>query len=482
MFFFVISDNLEMITDRNGTYTWATTQAEALNNMDPNTGISPLELFMRGGYSTSDTYDGRAEYSLEALNYANSKGNKKVAYLLYPGTYYDSTFRQNDAYMMTEASKAQSAGSVFNTISISYSPSAELDNFVQMLNGKQYSGNETTIMEAISEDLSKRIEYSYGNVDTTDSDGDGLYDVWEIRGMRAANGWVVHSDPYLRDSDGDGYWDNEEVGKRDYETRGFQVISDPSDPESTPHMSWPIYIIGWSYNWKTVRNFEFSHFSTYPFLDLKGETNSEWTDDVWREFEKTDGFSRAAQTKRIDLISTGVDPRQIIIRRIDGDLGSECDNLLQPIWNNEWSKYECIQELHLFTHGYEGHPWMYHTDDCSYIEVPELYMKLSWAEDGKAFFHGCHTAQIHSPSAAEMKYFKFYSPYYPLDVFAKYQGVETYGNEYGTSLSSDPYIHMDIITNPSQRVYLRTYHDTPDVPGDSNLLYVPMKKFPISNN
>ena len=289
MFFYVISDNLEMITDRNGTYTWATTQAEALNNMDPNTGISPLELFMRGGYSTSDTYDGRAEYSLEALNYANSKGNKKVAYLLYPGTYYDSTFRQNNAYMMTEASKAQSAGSVFNTISISYSPSAELDNYVQMLGGKQYSGDEASIMEAISEDLSKRIVYSYGNVDTTDSDGDGLYDVWEIKGMRAANGWVVRSDPNKKDTDGDGYDDGEEVGRRDLATRDFPVYSDPGDPDSIPHAHDAVYILAWSYNRDTVKAFEEKHKNEFPELNGDGFV-SEWTKPVLELFEEEDGF------------------------------------------------------------------------------------------------------------------------------------------------------------------------------------------------
>lgn len=51
-----------------------------------------------------------------------------------------------------------------------------------------------------------------GDIDTTDTDGDGLYDIYEIGGMIIPNGTYVYSDPLLADTDGDGLTDAEEMG------------------------------------------------------------------------------------------------------------------------------------------------------------------------------------------------------------------------------------------------------------------------------
>ena len=50
-----------------------------------------------------------------------------------------------------------------------------------------------------------------GGIDTTDSDGDGLYDIYEIKGMKTPYG-IIYSDPNKKDSDGDGLTDGEEMG------------------------------------------------------------------------------------------------------------------------------------------------------------------------------------------------------------------------------------------------------------------------------
>lgn len=58
---------------------------------------------------------------------------------------------------------------------------------------------------------------SMGEIDTTDTDGDGLYDIYEMAGMITPNGNYVYSDPQRRDTDGDGLTDGEEMGlKYDY--------------------------------------------------------------------------------------------------------------------------------------------------------------------------------------------------------------------------------------------------------------------------
>ncbi|WP_284037108.1 DUF3289 family protein [Neobacillus sp. 114] len=50
-----------------------------------------------------------------------------------------------------------------------------------------------------------------GGIDTTDSDGDGLYDIYEINGMKTPYG-IIYSDPNKKDTDGDGLTDGEEMG------------------------------------------------------------------------------------------------------------------------------------------------------------------------------------------------------------------------------------------------------------------------------
>ena len=49
-------------------------------------------------------------------------------------------------------------------------------------------------------------------IDSTDSDKDGIPDVFEISGMRLSNGTIIYTDPFNADTDGDGLLDGEEIG------------------------------------------------------------------------------------------------------------------------------------------------------------------------------------------------------------------------------------------------------------------------------
>lgn len=49
-------------------------------------------------------------------------------------------------------------------------------------------------------------------IDATDTDGDGLFDVYETVGIRLENGRIIRTNPKLADTDGDGLTDYEEVG------------------------------------------------------------------------------------------------------------------------------------------------------------------------------------------------------------------------------------------------------------------------------
>ncbi len=49
-------------------------------------------------------------------------------------------------------------------------------------------------------------------VDPTDTDNDGLFDAYETVGIRLINGQIIHTDPNMADTDGDGLTDYEEIG------------------------------------------------------------------------------------------------------------------------------------------------------------------------------------------------------------------------------------------------------------------------------
>ena len=185
----------------------------------------------------------------------------------------------------------------------------------------------------------------------------------------------------------------------------------------------------------------------HPEVVIDG-LNDEWTKDMWNEFAETDSFSRAAQTKGRDLIASGISPDNIIIRRID-DNASE-DSSIKDIWNDEWLKYSCIQELHIYSHGRKGSPEVYcgHNDSIGDIKV---FPKLKWSSDAEAYFYGCHTAR-----EPERKY-----KGKGLKTFAKEQGVVTYGNYYGSRFSEklDEYVQIDNLIDGSlsENVYLGCY-------------------------
>lgn len=87
-----------------------------------------------------------------------------------------------------------------------------------------------------------------GSDDTRDTDGDGLTDCEEQRGMPSASGRVFTSDPLVIDTDGDGLDDGYEIGEKQrvrlfgffaVDAYFYDVLSDPSrantdrDPDNT---------------------------------------------------------------------------------------------------------------------------------------------------------------------------------------------------------------------------------------------------------
>ena len=127
--------------------------------------------------------------------------NSKMMILLCDGDVY---------YTQATLQRAKDNGIKIYTVLIgSTSGQAALQNIAEVTGGKFYYA-------ATADEIRKAIfgvqEDTIGEIDTTDTDGDGLYDIYETAGMILPNGKYVYTNPQVRDSDGDGLTDAEEMG------------------------------------------------------------------------------------------------------------------------------------------------------------------------------------------------------------------------------------------------------------------------------
>lgn len=111
-------------------------------------------------------------------------------------------------YVQSTIDAANEAGIVVYTINVVNGDNRYLQQIADETGGEYYYA-------ATSEEVVKQVENIRGttisSVNMTDSDGDGLYDVYESRGMKIQNGQVYYSDPTNPDTDGDGKTDYEEL-------------------------------------------------------------------------------------------------------------------------------------------------------------------------------------------------------------------------------------------------------------------------------
>lgn len=83
-----------------------------------------------------------------------------------------------------------------------------LEAYAQRTGGEYYDVPNTEDCETVL----SAIMGTVGEMDSTDQDMDGLYDVYETVGMRLPNGRVIYTDPTLPDTDNDGLTDAQETG------------------------------------------------------------------------------------------------------------------------------------------------------------------------------------------------------------------------------------------------------------------------------
>lgn len=85
----------------------------------------------------------------------------------------------------------------------------ELENIAKQTGGQYYYSANLKEMEEVFLNIQ---DETLNESDTTDTDGDGLFDVYETVGMRLPNGQVICTDPTMADTDGDGISDFQETG------------------------------------------------------------------------------------------------------------------------------------------------------------------------------------------------------------------------------------------------------------------------------
>lgn len=86
---------------------------------------------------------------------------------------------------------------------------AALQKMADQTNGQYYYGSSVNDLSGM---LGTIQNETVNKIDPTDTDGDGLYDIYETAGIKLPNGRVIYTDPTLKDTDGDGLTDFEETG------------------------------------------------------------------------------------------------------------------------------------------------------------------------------------------------------------------------------------------------------------------------------
>ncbi len=190
-----------------------------------------IDLGPTGTYS-ADCY-GAIGMMKDMNKMVSSSTNKKVGFLINAGK------NEDHAPVITMNSEHVASvnlawlGFAVHSVSITEDVNEKLEVILKKNKGKSFN---FTMMDSIL----RKYGFDKESFNMIDSDEDGLFDTFEINGMRIQNGTVVYTDPYLADTDGDGRNDFHELGGlpnelilNDYITLINYRISDPNDRKST---------------------------------------------------------------------------------------------------------------------------------------------------------------------------------------------------------------------------------------------------------
>ncbi len=146
---------------------------------------------------------------------------------------------------------------------------------------------------------------------TADTDGDGLYDIYETAGMKLPNGQIVYTDVNKTDTDGDGLSDFQETGiiyniddryigngetKR---VQYFQMRSNPANADTDGDgITDDVDTMPWTMDHYTVASLD-NQYNSARYLDIDGQYNG--GDQGWWSAKAT--YKNGLEgTKRIDAL------------------------------------------------------------------------------------------------------------------------------------------------------------------------------------
>lgn len=175
---------------------------------------SKLELSYaaRKFYSSGGTnYNNVLTESIAILDNSEGSTRKKIVLLS------DGKASVSDSVLES----AKSSNIKIYTVGLGNSSDSVLQNIADETGGEFFKAYTADELVDIYEEIGVAVD-----IDTTDTDGDGLYDVYETAGMRLQNGKIIYTDPLLKDTDGDGLEDGQEI---DPEMKQLYASGMPSD-------------------------------------------------------------------------------------------------------------------------------------------------------------------------------------------------------------------------------------------------------------
>lgn len=144
-------------------------------------------------------------HATDALANVNN-GNEKMIILFTSGDAHEFT----QDVVVQDSQRAQKNGCQIYCVVFSDEVPEAYEQLAVRTGGNCYKA--TTEAEMLSAITGIDEKSGTGVIDIIDSDGDGLYDVYEINGMHLSNGQIVYTDPNNPDTDGDGISDYDAVG------------------------------------------------------------------------------------------------------------------------------------------------------------------------------------------------------------------------------------------------------------------------------